>query len=76
LYEKALKIAPNNPRIVLAKAEWDMGSARFFGKSTKPYCEQVKKAIQLFESEKDLPKYYPSKNLEKAEKVLEKCQKG
>ncbi len=75
LYEKALQLAPNNPRVVLAKAEWDMGSARFFGKSTKPYCNQVQKAITLFEKEKDLPKYYPSKGLERAKKILAQCEK-
>lgn len=30
IYNEALKIAPENPRVILAKAEWDMGSARFF----------------------------------------------
>jgi tetratricopeptide (TPR) repeat protein len=28
LYDKALKLAPDNPRVILAKAEWHMGSAR------------------------------------------------
>lgn len=35
LYAKALVIAPNNPRVFLGNAEWNMGAAKFFGKSTK-----------------------------------------
>jgi len=74
-YKKALQIAPNNPRVILAKAEWDMGTAKFFGKSTKPYCNQIEKAILLFEKEGDLPKYYPRKETERALKSLEECKK-
>lgn len=74
LYEKALKIAPNNPRVVFSKAEWEMGSARFFGKTTKPYCIQIEKAIKLFKDEKALPKHYPSRGIERAKKVLKECK--
>ena len=52
LYAKALKIAPNNPRVILGNAEWNMGSAKFFGKSTKPYCEEIKRAIEWGKKEK------------------------
>jgi len=76
LYEKALQIAPKNPRVVLSKAEWDMGTAKFFGKSTKPYCNQIEEAITLFEKEKDLPKYHPSKGLKRAKNILDQCKKG
>ena len=48
LYDKALKLAPNNPRVILAKAEWDMGSARYFGSSIEPYCKDVERALELF----------------------------
>ena len=43
LYGKALAIAPNNPRVILGNAEWNMNAAKFFGKSTKPYCDDIKK---------------------------------
>ncbi|WGH76772.1 hypothetical protein P8625_06375 [Tenacibaculum tangerinum] len=75
LYEKALKIAPNNPRVILSKAESDMGTARFFGQSTKPFCANIKKAIALGEKEKITEKFYPKFNIERAEKVLKKCMK-
>lgn len=54
LYGQAIAIAPNNPRVILGKAEWDMGFAQYFGKFTKPYCEQIQKAIELGKAEKNL----------------------
>ncbi len=38
MYEKAIKLAPNSPRVILNKAEWGIGGANFFGQSTEPYC--------------------------------------
>ncbi|CAM1361334.1 conserved exported hypothetical protein [Tenacibaculum sediminilitoris] len=75
LYEKALKIAPNNPRVILSKAESDMGAARFFGQPTKPFCNNIKKAIELGKEEKITEKFYPRFNKERAEEVLKKCMK-
>ena len=74
LYQEALKMAPNNPRVILSKAEWDMGSAQFFGQSIEPYCKDVQKTIPLFEKEK-LPKFYPSNGINRAKEVLKKCKK-
>ena len=74
LYAKALAIAPNNPRVVFGNAEWNMGTARFFGKSTKPYCDQIKKAIELGKKEKNEKEFYPRFQLKRAEQVLKQCQ--
>lgn len=75
LYGKAYKVDPKNPRVVLGKAEWDMGSARFFGKDTTPYCKDIEKAIQLFDTfESDIP-FYPSYGKERAVQVLGQCNK-
>ncbi len=74
LYQEALKMAPNNPRVILSKAEWDMGSAQFFGQSIEPYCKDVQKTIPLFEKEK-LPQFYPSNGINRAKEVLKKCKK-
>lgn len=73
LYEKALKLAPNNPRVILSKAESDMGAARFFGQSTEPFCNDVKRAIKLGKEEKINEKFYPRFNVQRAEQVLQKC---
>lgn len=75
IYSKALKIAPKNPRVILSKAEWDMGSARFFGQSTKPYCDEIKKAIEIGKNENIEQKFYPKFLVIRAEEVLNKCEK-
>lgn len=75
LYAKALEIAPNNPRVILGKAEWEMGFAQFFGKSTKPYCQEIQKAIELGKTEKNDKEFYPKFMVKRAEEVLKKCQK-
>ena len=74
IYAKALQIAPNNPRVVLENAEWNMGAAQFFGKSTKPYCDEIKRAIELGKNEKNDIQFYPKFQVSRAEKVLKKCQ--
>lgn len=74
IFEKAIQIAPNNPRVLLQKAEWDMGAARFFGKSTEPYCKDIAKALEIFKAEKKSDvKFAPSWGKERAEEVLKQC---
>ena len=52
LYAEAEKLAPKNPRVILGKAEWDMGSAEFFNQPIEPYCKNVEKAIELLKIDK------------------------
>ncbi|MGB6151924.1 MAG: hypothetical protein WBG48_08025 [Pricia sp.] len=74
LYQQAAKLAPDNPRVVLSKAEWDMGSARYFGKDVAPYCKDVKRALELFaEDDNDTP-FYPDWGKDRAETVAQQCQ--
>tara|TARA_R110002049_G_scaffold4842_6_gene34215 strand:- start:6600 stop:7223 length:624 start_codon:yes stop_codon:yes gene_type:complete len=75
LYTKALAIAPENPRVILGNAEWNMGTAKFFGKSTKPYCEEIKRAIELGKKEKIDIEFYPKFMLARAEETLKQCEK-
>ncbi|APZ44894.1 hypothetical protein BW723_00710 [Polaribacter reichenbachii] len=74
LYAKALEISPENPRVILANAEWNMGSAKFFGKSTKPYCAEIERAIELGKKEKIEQEFYPKFQVKRAEEVLKQCQ--
>ncbi|HDZ15083.1 hypothetical protein LCGC14_0858540 [marine sediment metagenome] len=48
LYQKALQLAPENPRVVFSKAEWDMDSDRYYGKDMAPYGKDVERSLQLF----------------------------
>ena len=74
LYNQALQLAPENPRVVYSKASWDMGTARYFGKDTAPYCNDVEKALELFATfENDTP-FYPSWGEDQAKQVLDECK--
>ena len=74
LYSKAYKLAPDNPRVVHNKAEWAMGSARYFGQDTKPFCKDLEKAIELFANFKPESKLHPNWGKERAEQVLASCK--
>lgn len=75
LYNKALALAPENPRVILGKAEWDMGSAGFFGQSIEPYCKDIQRAIDLFATFKPEEAFYPTFGLDRAKEVqASSCQ--
>ena len=74
LYNKAYALAPNNPMVVLGRAEWNMGSARYFGQDTKPFCKDVEKAIELFANFKPETPFHPNWGREHAQEVLESCK--
>ncbi len=71
LYQKALEIAPNNPRVILSKAEWDIGSAAYFKQSLEPYCKDIQRAIELFATFKPEGEFYPTYGEERAQKIFE-----
>ena len=75
LYTKALQISPNNPRVVLAKAQWDIGGAKFFGQPTKPFCKEIERSIELFKKEKKKGMFHPFGGVERAEAALKQCGK-
>ena len=74
LYGKAQAIAPENPRAVFGKAEFEIGSAKFWGKDTKPMCVQIEKAIGLFATFKPETPFSPKWGLERAEAALKNCK--
>ena len=74
LYQKALALAPDNPRVVFSKADWDMGAARYFGKDTSVYCKDIERSLELFATfESEVP-FYPKWGEERARQVLEQCK--
>lgn len=74
LYTKAELIAPENPRVVYCKAEWNMGSAKYFGQDTKPFCQDLERAIQLFANFKPETLFHPNWGKERANMVLQSCK--
>ena len=75
LYTKAAIIAPENPRVVYCKAEWDMGSASFFGQDTTPFCKDLEKALELFANFKPETPFHPNWGKVRTEQILQSCGK-
>ena len=73
IYEKAIAIAPENPRVVSNRAQWLIGSARFFGKDVKPYCKDLATAADLF-TKNDSANFLPEWGKEQCLKALVACQ--
>ena len=73
IYSKMNKAEPDNPIFIAAKAEWDMGSASYFGTSVKPYCNELNRAITLFATFKPATEFHPSYGLERAKEVAIAC---
>ncbi|WP_417875878.1 tetratricopeptide repeat protein [Winogradskyella sediminis] len=74
LYNKALAIDATNPRAALGKAEWAMGSAKYFGKDTAPYCKEVEASIELFNTFKPESRLHPNWGKERAVAVAKNCK--
>lgn len=75
LYGKANAAEPENPIFIFNKAEWDMGAASFFGGDTTPFCEEIKRGIDLFATFKPATEFHPTYELERAEEAYVECNK-
>ena len=75
IYTKAAIIAPENPRVVFGKADFEIGGAQFFGNDTKPMCDEVDRAIVLFGKFKSDVPYFPSWGLDRALETQKTCKK-
>ncbi len=74
LYEKASKLDPENPRAAFCKADWAMGSAKYFGKDTAPYCKDIEASLELFDTFKPESEFHPNWGKERAVQVAESCK--
>ena len=74
LYEKAEALAPENPRVVLSKAEFQIGGAKWTGIDTKPLCAQIDKAIGLFATFKPETPFSPKWGLDRALEAQKNCK--
>ena len=74
LYAKAQAIAPENPRVIFGKAEFEIGAAQFWGTDTKPMCAQIEKAIGLFATFKPETPFSPKWGLDRAQAALKNCK--
>jgi hypothetical protein len=74
LYSKAAAIAPENPRVVYCKAEFEIGGASWTGADTKPLCLQIDKAIGLFATFKPETPFSPKWGLDRALEAQKNCK--
>ncbi|MEI7509776.1 MAG: hypothetical protein WCJ62_09975 [Flavobacterium sp.] len=74
LYFKASLLAPENPRVVFCKAEFEIGGAKWTGADVKKLCEQVQKSIELFAKFKPETPFSPSWGLDRAQESLKNCK--
>ena len=74
LYGKAEKMAPQNPRVVFNKADFEKGGAEYFGGDTAPMCEKIKASIELFANFKPETPFHPTWGLERAKQEAEGCK--
>lgn len=74
LYAKAETIAPENPRVVASKAEWNMGAAKFFGQDTKPFCKDLEHALQLFTNFKPETPFSPNWGADRVAVLMKACK--
>lgn len=73
LYAKAEKIAPQNPRVIFGKAEFEIGGARYFKQDTSVMCAQIEKSITLFSNFKPETVYHPNWGLDRALQAQKEC---
>ena len=73
-YNKALAIDSKNPRVIFSKAEFEIGTAKYWGSDTKPMCEAIAKSIELFANLKPQTPFDPSWGLDRAQKALISCK--
>lgn len=75
LYNKAQAIAPENPRAVFGKAEYEIGGAKYFGTDTKPMCAEINRSIELFAKFKPETPFSPKWGLDRALEAQKECNK-
>lgn len=75
IYAKARAIAPANPRVVFGQAEFKIGGARYFKQDTKPMCEDINKAVELFANYKAPSEFHPKWGADRAKEAQAECNK-
>ena len=71
LYDKAIAQDSLNPRALYLKAQFEMGTAKFFGKDLSPYCKKVKEAIKLFDTFNQKSTIHPIWGKKQAQQIIE-----
>ena len=60
---------------LISKAEWNIGSAQYFGQDTAPFCKDLERALELFAKFKPETQFHPKWGKDRVEQLLESCKK-
>ena len=71
LYNRAIAQDTLNPRALYLKAQFEMGSAKFFNKDLTPYCSKIEKAIILFGTFKPKSEIHPVWGKKLAQNIID-----
>lgn len=74
LYAKSFELAPKNPRVVMCKSDWAMGSARYFGQDPTPFCKELESSLELYKTFEIESKYHPNWGENRAKEALKPCK--
>ena len=74
IHKRAHALAPDNPRVLVGKIQYDYGKSQFFGEDTGIYCEEMKKLIPTLKAEKVMEPFAPSHGLSEAEGFIKQCK--
>jgi hypothetical protein len=74
IYTMASLLAPENPRVVLCKAEFGIGGAKWTGADVKQLCGQIEKSIELFAKFKPETPFSPKWGLDRVTEALKNCK--
>jgi len=70
---KALAIDPSNPRAQYMQLSNEMGTARFFGQDTKPFCAKADTLLQNWDKYPVKSPIYPSWGKNQVEQMVQRC---
>ena len=70
---KALSLDPGNPRAKFMRLSNDMGTARFFGSDTTPYCEDARDLQETWDSYQVKSAIHPSWGKDQVEEIVKAC---
>lgn len=74
LYERAIKENPANPRARYGLADFSIQTKKYTGGNTQKECEDLQKALSLFEQQHQEERFYPSWGKDRVEQILQQCQ--
>jgi len=73
LFQKALKLAPDNPRALLFMGQMEYGTAQFFGSSSDKACQYLIQANMMYQDQTTKETIYPSWGANIAKQSINLC---